>query len=869
MRAWEVVLLILISILAIAIRSSPTGALQGRYVQDGDSYRYLRLAEAELAGTPIGGVDRARNHPSGLDRSKALDFHPRLLAASFRATAPLSPRSSFRSYALRYPVWCFIIALLLTYGFVRTFASPGIARLSTLGLAVTPITVDRSVIGFLDRDIICLIFMVILSASWCAMWRLDRHAWRLAASGICGLGAVGLLLCWEGSGLILLPLVLASTWCFVRGSVPRSLMVAESVWRLVAIGGALVAGPAYLNFREPHVVIAIGPLVASLAFIVGCYGPWNSSWVSKYGASKPGMIRWATVSGTAALVVVVAASFLRPDVAIPAKRVLDNAVSTFGSDPLWRSVGELRQMTLRDWGMALGLIVVPFAVAKIFIARLILGERYRLLALITATLCCLLIYVSNDLKAILPAGAEYWVPGGFRIIALTGWWSTLTVLLYMSRHDRSGLDRRVSFPAGALLLNQVILLFFAAAGANRHLFFLVWAYWCVLAYSAEAVIQSVTAEAAERWRLAVLVELAAGVAVLWSLWTVGIGPVRLIFHRSSTSQVELIATVLISALAVVIVTQRLSMRISERRIAVPAFVAVVFAAVVLVEMAADAKQRARTTLPDSPWLVPFLERQSAPERENEPLVAWWPFGSRINVLAKRSTVVDEEPDPQRVKQLAREVFCTSDPSAVRRYFTEHAAHDWLIVAPDIFASDSNAQIAGVSEFPGAIKSVYFSSHGPESSETEEAGLLLPSGPANCPASDVLSADRPGVRMLRLSGLRLQAADEQVGSENAMPFKVQIDGVVGRHTVSFVPDQVYFEGRRFHQPHPSLKGTVVIEVDPSTGNPHGLYLSYEMSRLVLVRLFLLGDKLDGFRLKDETNSESLWNHRAQVWDVLPL
>src|SRR4051812_37313049 len=67
--------LTLLSGVAISFRAVNLPALQETYALDNDSYRFLRLAEAEVTGQPIGSVDRARWRPEGRDMRTHLSLH--------------------------------------------------------------------------------------------------------------------------------------------------------------------------------------------------------------------------------------------------------------------------------------------------------------------------------------------------------------------------------------------------------------------------------------------------------------------------------------------------------------------------------------------------------------------------------------------------------------------------------------------------------------------------------------------------------------------------------------------------------------------------------------------------------------------------
>ena len=66
------------------------------------------------------------------------------------------------------------------------------------------------------------------------------------------------------------------------------------------------------------------------------------------------------------------------------------------------------------------------------------------------------------------------------------------------------------------------------------------------------------------------------------------------------------------------------------------------------------------------------------------VAAWWEHGSRIEALAERATIIDQQHNPPRIRSMAREVFCAKTPEAALKFLKSHKATHLMIPAKDAF-----------------------------------------------------------------------------------------------------------------------------------------------------------------------------------------
>ena len=79
------------------------------------------------------------------------------------------------------------------------------------------------------------------------------------------------------------------------------------------------------------------------------------------------------------------------------------------------------------------------------------------------------------------------------------------------------------------------------------------------------------------------------------------------------------------------------------------------------------------------------------------VAAWWAPGSRIEAIAERTTIVDQQHNVPRIQSIAREVFCAQTPEEALKFLKTHKATHLMITSQDIYRSLGAIVTVGLSE----------------------------------------------------------------------------------------------------------------------------------------------------------------------------
>ena len=78
------------------------------------------------------------------------------------------------------------------------------------------------------------------------------------------------------------------------------------------------------------------------------------------------------------------------------------------------------------------------------------------------------------------------------------------------------------------------------------------------------------------------------------------------------------------------------------------------------------------------------------------VAAWWSHGNRIEALAERATIVDQQHNIPWIRSIAREVFCAKTPEEALKFLKSHKATHLLIPATDAFNRLKTLSVVGSS-----------------------------------------------------------------------------------------------------------------------------------------------------------------------------
>ena len=203
-----------ILVLAFGIR------LQGRErIPDGqftsnDAYLYYWQAQTISQNGTLPVIDKHRWLPNGRDNQQLFSLYPYVLAYTHKVVKMFFYDVSLYHVCLYLPIICFVIGLgILTIFLIKTY-DVGFTKIVAILLATLPGTIDRSTIGFSDRDAWCWMIAILAITTYLYKKHMQHGKRRWIATVIAGFFVFVGGLSWEGFGFFLIVIMSVELWKF-------------------------------------------------------------------------------------------------------------------------------------------------------------------------------------------------------------------------------------------------------------------------------------------------------------------------------------------------------------------------------------------------------------------------------------------------------------------------------------------------------------------------------------------------------------------------------------------------------------------------------------------------------------------------------
>jgi asparagine N-glycosylation enzyme membrane subunit Stt3 len=779
--------------------------LGGDYLYDTDSFRFYRQARIIDEQGALPERDMQRWLPIGRDLTTYLSLHSYLLAYATKTLRLLRPATTVYDAALYYPVAAFLLTLPLIYGLCARAFGRLSAWIAVVLVAVLPPAVGRSVAGYADRDALCLLLGA--AALYCYARREQASSARAtwAWTFLSALAALLLGLAWEGAGVFIAIVAGAELVRFLSGRYGREEFTQYVAWFAPVLAGLLLFTRAYratANVSSPFAVVTLGvPL--GMVVLAGVHlrlrrMPRAVSILTarQRVPSSLGALLWGVALLGAAFAVLAGTSRSFFDFLLSFSA---NVSSALGRSRLMESVGELQDVPLQGWLARLGPLYVLAALGGVVMLAGLARSRGSNPWALSAAFLSLIV-------SVLYHGAMAGTP--YERLTSALYTVSLAALAGVFVHAVSCANRQdAEIPPVADIPQIIALLWFLVAlvltrGANRYEFFLAPPAAMLGGHA-----------------------LAAGYAWVRAQSRLGA-------WRTPAAALGL-AAVLLGLVAVP----------PLGGYAVRSYAAV----------------RALRPLFDSPdWRDAF-----AWMRDNLPhdavIAADWSYGSHINVLTGRATVVDEDHFlPYWIHLNARHVLCAgTDREAIEFLHTRGATH-LLLSARDISHAGSISAIAsdGSGDRAFDVAPMWVQ---------KEGGVLraMPARGSRPRAPLVLHGRTYDAGQWEIMGVTVP-----VPGPRGDPPVATVSLRAGRNLVTMPLRRVHVDGRE-HAPSvapgdPTFPGVLVLGPSKDRRTWQGVYVSEEGYGRLLVRLFLLGHGSPHFRpVYPSVDGE---HASVQVWEI---
>lgn len=810
------IIFLLISLSAsIFLRVQNLPLLEGKYPLDNDSVRFLRQAKIIVQDGSLPNRDMMRWLPFGRDMDKQLSLSSYAIAYLYKFLRIFTPSITIERAAIYYPIICFSLSLLVFFALMDRLFDRYTALISTAIFAVFPSLIPRSMAGFSDRDSFVMLLSFLTFYLFIRSLQTQRQHYRLGFAFSSGFIMMLLGLTWEGSGLFIAVVALFHLAKLMTGSYKRDDFYAYLIWYAPVIFGLLTFTRTYRSFA-PFAILAWG--APSFVLLVSLLHFGLSRWQKAISLITlklrlPFGFSVFLLAILACLLIVATAFVLQPT--LTAQKLIalkDNFLAPLGQSRLMRSVAELQRPLSVDWASRYGIFFFLFSAGALLSMR----------------------------KLALSLKFNPWISMASLEILLTGvFFSRFSLRLPLS--GESALSAATYFGSILFFLFVMLGLYFYSQRnlaieewrdrkiTEDMLFLLLW-FTLIL----------FTARGAERYNLF-------------------FAPTAIAFGGYALFQLFLLAQ------------KKIIHRI--KRVLSYAFI-VVFVALGLSNYFRVSYSIAKTAQPfiSQSW-IQALDWM----RDNLPadavVASWWDYGSWINTLAEKATIVDEDHYvPYWIYLMARHVMLGQTEMEALEFLKSHGVTHLMISTDEIASLPVISTLGSDENFDRRSFIPGFVSQNEVIQPTDGVNIFrysVPGGRVNI--DDVL---RLNGKMYPKGGWRVGNIYLKVEGDGQKSWKlkgaileVQIEG----KTIKLPPRELYFKGKLMRPKGEALPGAVVVySKDNSPLKWRVLFLSQTVRNALMVRLQLLNENSNFFipiyPPANQQGKSQLNNYSVRVWKI---
>ena len=231
-----------------------------------DAYFYYWQASLVSEHGKLPARDMHRWLPLGRDLGQTLNLYGYVHAYTHKFLKWVFPYITLYSVCLYMPVLCFCIGLgALCFYLYYTY---GLMFSITAGvlLATLPGSIERSAVGFGDRDAFCLMIGILAVVTYLVSFKAEKSRKRLFWTLFSGFTVFIGGLSWEGFGVFLSVIIVVEVWRFLTTDTEERLRL-YLLWVLCFVPTLYLASPAYRDgygFAEHLTAFVLVPPVVLL-----------------------------------------------------------------------------------------------------------------------------------------------------------------------------------------------------------------------------------------------------------------------------------------------------------------------------------------------------------------------------------------------------------------------------------------------------------------------------------------------------------------------------------------------------------------------------------------------------------------------------
>ena len=860
-------LLILSLIAGMLVRISNWDSLEGNVI-DPDSARYLRQAEMIIEKGGLPEVDTMRRVPLGINLDERLTIFPYTLAGLFKFFSFFFNKITLEQVAIFSPILFAVLGGIVLYMLINRIWGVYTALLCVNISIIAPPWVNRTVIGYADRDGLCLLLTLLGYYFYVRSIQTHQRSHQYLFAGLSGLTMMLLGLTWEGAGLsiaVILGVELFQLFFFKYNffDVCRSLC-----WSLPIVAGLSLLTNAYHNLSQPFVIVVLGfPFIFCiliLIYLVFNYSPRAAAFFS-FRHKLP-------LGALLILSIFIAASLILFIINTPLKSLIglwEHFVSPFGQHRLQLVIGELQTQGAYEWFIWPGLFFAFSVVGFLLVVRRF-AQQFKL-----HVFFCLILFEVVLAGTILSRILSGWSQGrdstlinGIYAFSLLVFLFGISILSLYAYWQHSGQKQPIQLNKTYLfLLTWFLIMLFSSRSAARFNFFftpicIAMGSWTIVKIC-ERFVKGVKFQ---QLMISVMITL-----IGWEFFVLGFDiltfPLEFLSSLTISFPVNLVVTIgcTISAVwGILIATSKAESPIRQRIFHISGLC---FLTAILVLIVASPKwimgfmtvSHART-MQQKPLITPSL-RQTLQWIETQlpsdaVIAASWEYGSFINLLANRSTVVDEEQLLYWIHLMSRHAMLGQTDREALEFFKAHNVTHLMLTVRDLNLFQI-VSFLGSDEYMDrhTLPFYHFGNH----VET----IQLNSG-ESCYRYLIPSA-KAKVGDQIVSSIYLQVEGKEQGEQKLQTALVELD--TGKWAVRLCPEEIYFKGQWIRQTEEAQSCTLLVHTprsDPTDWEI--LYIPPKARKSLMIRLYLFNQLSEFFTPVYPIKNNTSTNYEVRLWEI---
>ena len=265
MKFYQKILLCAILLLACWIRVQGVGP--DNQFTSNDAYLYALQAQEIAEQNVLPARDMRRWLPEGRENGQRLYLYAYGIAYIHKSIGWIFPELTLYHIQIYLPTICFVLGLCVLCLFLARVFGFYFAATVILLLATLPGSIERSSVGFGDRDAWCWMFGILAVISYLWKERMELGWRRWVTTALCGATVFLGGMSWEGFGFFLIIIIALELWKFCTTDTEDRL-IEYVLWVLMFVPWLYFISPAYRSGYSSNTHLAAIMLFPPLVVLI-------------------------------------------------------------------------------------------------------------------------------------------------------------------------------------------------------------------------------------------------------------------------------------------------------------------------------------------------------------------------------------------------------------------------------------------------------------------------------------------------------------------------------------------------------------------------------------------------------------------------